>query len=170
MNKVSTIYCENEKLRNKIVLDLSNKDIDSVSEVNKLIKTLNNIIYDTLDLSHNLLTNNEFNVNKIININYCSTLILDYNNLSGLTMKNFPRNIKKLSCTYNNITKPEDFLCKGKLKTLQEIDLSHNPFCNTEIYRSHLLNIMPSLRSINKKKVNKGERRKNKSKNKQHKK
>lgn len=164
MDRISSIYYENEKHSNKIVLDLSNKDISTVSEINRLIRTSNNLIYDTLDLSHNLLTKSEFNVNKIINIKFCNTLILDHNNLSGLTIKSFPRSIKKLTCKFNNITKTKDFVCKRKIKTLQEIDISNNPICNTEIYRIHLLSQMPSLRSINEVKISKEERRRNKVK------
>lgn len=164
MDKISPVYYENEKAKNKIVLDLSNKDINTVSEINKLIETSNSLIYDTLDLSHNLLTNNEFNVNRIINIKFCSTLILDHNNLNGLKIESFPRSIKKLSCKFNKITKIEDLVCRNKIKTLQEIDISNNPICNTEIYRIHLLSCMPSLRLINEVKVSKDERRINKMK------
>lgn len=164
MDRVLPVYYENEKVRNKIVLDLSNRDISTVLEINKLIKSSNCLIYDTLNLSHNLLTNKDFNVNKIINIKFCSILILDHNNFTGLTFKNFPRSIKKLICKFNNITNTEDFVCKSKIKTLQEIDISNNPICNTELYRIHLLSLMPSLRLINEVKVSKEERHKNKMK------
>lgn len=162
MNTTSLIYYDTEEKSKTIVLDLSHSNITTTSEINGSIKNSNNLIYGTLNLSNNLLTNNDFKLNKIVNINYCIHLILDHNDLNQLLLKTLPKSIKKITCRYNNITDFNGIIWSKKMKTIQEIDLSHNPICDNSNYRLKLLNIMPSLRKINGVKVSKEERRLNK--------
>lgn len=157
-----SLYYDDEGPKGKIVLDLSNNDISSTSEINGHINNSNNLIYDTLNLSSNFLTNIDFSLNKVINIKYCTHVILTDNSLDNLIIKNLPRTITKITCRSNNIKNVENIVSNGKIKTVREIDLSDNPICNTTNYRLQLLNIMPSLREINGVKVTKEERRMNK--------
>ncbi|KAL6943919.1 hypothetical protein ACO0OE_003812 [Hanseniaspora uvarum] len=51
MSRNLSLYYDDEGPKGKIVLDLSNNDISSTSEINGHINNSNNLIYDTLNLS-----------------------------------------------------------------------------------------------------------------------
>lgn len=141
-----------------IILDLSQLNITSITDVNKAIEKNNNIIYNTLVLSENAISG-DLDVSSITNILYCQHLIVDNANTTNINLDLLPRNLKKLSFKNNNIDTFSNIIASKKCKTLLEIDLSGNYITKEANYRVRLLDAIPSLVYIDGTKITKNERK-----------
>lgn len=155
------VYYENDKNKS-ITLNLSKVDVMSTEDINDIIIANASIIYSTLVLSNNLFSS-ELTFPSILNIAFCTNLIVDNSNLTVINLDTISRYIKRVSFRNNNIEGFDDIKASRKCKTLLDIDLSNNNITKQPNYRIRLLNIIPSLTFIDGKRVSQVERKQSKT-------
>lgn len=157
------VYYETDKNKS-ITLDLCKVDVMNTEDINNIISLNGSIIYNTLVLSNNFFVA-DLSFPSILNISFCTNLVIDNSNINVINLDTISRSIKSISFKNNSIDGFDNIKASTKCKTLLSINLSNNNIAKQPNYRIRLLNMIPSLTSIDGKRVNKIERKQSKKVN-----